>query len=200
MTCTGRRAPRAERRRSDGLDCGGRGGFDRAVVSSLVIRLLGSSEIERDGMVVVPPRGHKAWAVLAYVVLAERPVPRARLARLVFGDAEDPRGALRWTLAQLRRALGVAGSLRGDPLELGCRRGLRWTCCCWFLASRSRRSFAASCWKGSSPAPAPSSKRGCWSSGAVGGRLRGRVEGCGAGSLAAGFRLTVRRWRLGRSS
>ena len=93
--------------------------YDRAVVSSLVIRLLGSSEIERDGMVVVPPRGHKAWAVLAYVVLAERPVPRARLARLVFGDAEDPRGALRWTLAQLRRALGVAVALRGDPLELG---------------------------------------------------------------------------------
>ncbi len=93
--------------------------YDRAVVSLLVIRLLGSSEIERDGMVVVPPRGHKAWAVLAYVVLAERPVPRARLARLVFGDADDPRGALRWTLAQLRRALGVAGALRGDPLELG---------------------------------------------------------------------------------
>ncbi len=57
--------------------------------------------------------------MLAYVVLAERPVPRARLARLVFGDADDPRGALRWTLAQLRRALGVAGALRGDPLELG---------------------------------------------------------------------------------
>lgn len=93
--------------------------YDRAAVPSLVIRLLGSSEIERDGMVVVPPRGHKAWAVLAYVVLAERPVPRARLARLVFGDADDPRGALRWTLAQLRRALGVAGALRGDPLELG---------------------------------------------------------------------------------
>ena len=93
--------------------------YDRDVVSSLVIRLLGSPEIERDGVVVVPPRGHKAWAVLAYVVLAERPVARARLAWLVFGDADDPRGALRWTLAQLRRALGVAGALRGDPLELG---------------------------------------------------------------------------------
>jgi DNA-binding SARP family transcriptional activator len=92
--------------------------YDRAAVSSLVIRLLGSSEIERDGTLVVPPRGHKAWAVLAYMVLAERPVPRARLARLVFGDADDPRGALRWTLAQLRRALGDSGTLHGDPLEL----------------------------------------------------------------------------------
>jgi DNA-binding SARP family transcriptional activator len=88
-------------------------------VPSLVIRLLGSSEIERDDVVVAPPRGRKAWAVLAYVVLAERPVARTRLAALVFGDADDPRGALRWTLAELRRALGLAGLLRGDPLELG---------------------------------------------------------------------------------
>ena len=57
--------------------------------------------------------------MLAYRLLAERPVARSRLAELVFGDADDPLGALRWTLAQLRRALGVADSLRGDPLELG---------------------------------------------------------------------------------
>jgi DNA-binding SARP family transcriptional activator len=88
-------------------------------VSTVVIRLLGPPGIEREGGVVTPPRGHKAWAVLAYLVLAERPVARTRLARLVFGDADDPRGALRWTLAQLRRAVGVAGALRGDPLELG---------------------------------------------------------------------------------
>jgi DNA-binding SARP family transcriptional activator len=86
-------------------------------VSSLVIRLLGPPEIERDGVVVVPPRGRKAWAVLAHVVLSERPVARTGLAALVFGGADDPRGALRWTLAELRRALGVAGALRGDPLE-----------------------------------------------------------------------------------
>jgi DNA-binding SARP family transcriptional activator len=88
-------------------------------VSSLVIRLLGSAEIERDRVVVAPPRGRKAWAVLAYDALAQRPVARTRLAGLVFGDAGDPRGALRWTLAELRRALGVAFALRGDPLELG---------------------------------------------------------------------------------
>ena len=88
-------------------------------MSTLVIRLLGRPEIERDGGVMVPPRGHKAWAVLAYVVLAERPVARARLAGLLFSDAEDPLGAVRWTLAELRRALGVPDMLRGDPLELG---------------------------------------------------------------------------------
>jgi DNA-binding SARP family transcriptional activator len=79
-----------------------------------VIRLLGPPEIERDGIVVAPPRGHKPWAVLAYVALTERPVSRARLAGLVFGGADDPRGALRWTLAQLRRAFGTDRALRGS--------------------------------------------------------------------------------------
>jgi DNA-binding SARP family transcriptional activator len=92
--------------------------YDRAV-STLEIRLLGRPEIERDGVIAAPPRGHKAWAVLAYLVLAERPVPRGQLSGLIFGDAGDPLGALRWTLAQLRRALGEPDTLRGDPLVLG---------------------------------------------------------------------------------
>ena len=57
--------------------------------------------------------------MLSYLVLAERRVARVRLAGLIFGDAADPLGALRWTLAQVRRALGVGDALRGDPLELG---------------------------------------------------------------------------------
>ena len=85
----------------------------------LVIRLLGRPEIERDGAAVAPPRGHKSWAVLAYLLLAERRVPRAQLAELIFADADDPLGALRWTLAQLRRALGGTDVLSGDPLALG---------------------------------------------------------------------------------
>ncbi len=87
-------------------------------MSTLAIRLVGPPEIARDGAVVAPPRGHKSWAVLAYLVLAGRPVARPQLAGLIFGDAADPLGALRWSLAQLRRALGVEGALGGDPLEL----------------------------------------------------------------------------------
>jgi len=87
-------------------------------VSLLAIRLVGRPEIERDGAIVAPPRGHKSWAVLAYLVLADRSVARAQLAALIFGDAADPLGALRWSLAQLRRALGVPGALDGDPLDL----------------------------------------------------------------------------------
>ena len=92
-------------------------------VAALAIRLLGSPEILRDGVAAPPPRGRKAWAVLAYLALAGRPVARSRLAELVFGGADDPLGALRWTLAQLRRALGVPAALAGDPLTLGLPEG-----------------------------------------------------------------------------
>ncbi|WP_283137506.1 BTAD domain-containing putative transcriptional regulator [Rhizohabitans arisaemae] len=82
----------------------------------LKVRLLGPPSVERDGQAVRPPRGRKAWALLTYVLLTERPPGRRRLAELFFGDADDPLGALRWTLAELRRALGLPGVLTGDPV------------------------------------------------------------------------------------
>jgi DNA-binding SARP family transcriptional activator len=87
-------------------------------VPSLKIRLLGAPSIERGGEPAAPPRGRKAWAVLAYLALAERPVSRATLASLLFADADDPLGALRWTLAQLRRTLGLPAAVQGDPIAL----------------------------------------------------------------------------------
>ena len=153
----------------------------------LVIRLLGPPEIERDGVVVAPPRGHKAWAVLAYLVLAERPVARAQLAGLVFGDADDPLGALRWSLAQLRRALGVAGALSGDPLELGLPAGTAVD----VLALASGDPDPALARGELLEGVDPGAGRGlrCVAAGgapALGGRVRGRVEGCGAGSVGGG--------------
>jgi hypothetical protein len=75
-------------------------------VTTLVIRLLGRPEIERDGVVVAPPRGHKAWAVLAYLLLAERRMAGTELAGLIFGDAGDPLGrcAGRWRSCAARSA------------------------------------------------------------------------------------------------
>jgi DNA-binding SARP family transcriptional activator len=83
------------------------------------IRLLGPPVIEHDGGPIRPPRGRKAWALLAYVLLADRPPSRQRLAELFFADAEDPLGALRWTLAELRRTLGRPDVLTGDPVAAG---------------------------------------------------------------------------------
>src|SRR5258706_12957840 len=85
---------------------------------SLTIRLLGSPRIERDGESVAGPRGNKAWALLAYLLLSRQPPSRRKLADLLFADADDPLGALRWSLAQIRRALQQPGALRGDPVEL----------------------------------------------------------------------------------
>lgn len=61
----------------------------------MTIRLLGPPAIERDGRPAPSPRGRKAWALLCYVLLAERPPGRKHLAELLFGEADDPLGALR---------------------------------------------------------------------------------------------------------
>jgi DNA-binding SARP family transcriptional activator len=82
----------------------------------VTIRLLGAPAVERDGEPVAPPRGRKAWALLCYLLLAQRPPTRRHLADLLFAEADDPLGALRWTLAQLRRALG-AQVFTGDPVD-----------------------------------------------------------------------------------
>ncbi|TDD30112.1 SARP family transcriptional regulator [Kribbella turkmenica] len=82
----------------------------------VTIRLLGPPVIEHGVEPGRQPRGRKAWALLGYLLLAERPPSRRRLAELFFADAEDPLGALRWTLAELRRAIGVPDLLTGDPV------------------------------------------------------------------------------------
>ena len=83
---------------------------------AVTIRLLGPPSIDAANGAVRRPRGRKGWAVLGYVLSSELDVPRQRLAELLFGEANDPLGALRWTLADLRRAIGIDGLLRGDPV------------------------------------------------------------------------------------
>lgn len=81
------------------------------------IRLLGPPRIESPGATTLQPRGRKAWAVLAYLALQAEGTGRSRTASLLFPDAVDPLGALRWNLSELRRTLdGV--TVAGDPLRL----------------------------------------------------------------------------------
>lgn len=87
-------------------------------MSRLMINLLGSPRVTREGAVVTPPRGNKVWALLAVLTHAHAPQSRQRLAGLMFADADDPFGALRWNISALRRLLGEAARLGGDPLEL----------------------------------------------------------------------------------
>lgn len=85
---------------------------------SLSVHLLGVPRLERGGAPVEPPRGHKAWGLLAYLVGVRVPPSRQHLAALLFPDADDPLGALRWTLSALRRQLGADTQLGGDPVRL----------------------------------------------------------------------------------
>ncbi len=82
------------------------------------VRLLGRpAVVAADGAPAAHPRGRKTWALLARIALADRPVTRSEVAQALFPDADDPLGALRWTLADLRRVLGSADVARGDPLS-----------------------------------------------------------------------------------
>jgi len=85
---------------------------------SLTIRLLGAPTIEQDGDRRPAPRGYKPWALLALLLLSTAPLSRERLAGLLFGNADDPLGSLRWNLAELRRLLGSQAKLGGDPVQL----------------------------------------------------------------------------------
>jgi DNA-binding SARP family transcriptional activator len=82
----------------------------------LRIQLLGKPRITGADGAVRPVRGHQSWAVLARVLLSERPVDRATLTSELFADTADPLGALRWCLAALRRAIG-GDVLSGDPIQ-----------------------------------------------------------------------------------
>ena len=79
--------------------------------------------MERSGVSVDAPRGQKAWGLLAYLVRTRLPPSRERLASLLFPEADDPLGTLRWTLSALRRSLGEDAELRGDPVGLTLRPG-----------------------------------------------------------------------------
>ena len=74
--------------------------------------------MERGETPVEPPRGHKAWGLLAYLVRTRLPPSREALAALLFPEADDPLGTLRWTLSALRRSLGEDAEVGGDPLRL----------------------------------------------------------------------------------
>src|SRR6516165_2301831 len=82
-------------------------------MATRMIRLLG-----RPCADAAQARGHKPWAITAYLVLAGGPVSRDRLIALLFEDADDPAGTLRWNLGQVRRLLGRPDALRGRVLSL----------------------------------------------------------------------------------
>jgi DNA-binding SARP family transcriptional activator len=84
----------------------------------LSIQLLGTPRLERNGAPVEAPRGHKSWGLLVYLLRTRVPPSREAVAGLLFPEADDPLGTLRWTLSALRRSLGDGVELGGDPVRL----------------------------------------------------------------------------------
>lgn len=87
-------------------------------VPALTIHLLGAPAVERHGVPAAPPRGRKAWALLAYLLTTESAHTRQWLAELLFEEADDPLNALSWNLSELRRLLGVGLSPGGEMVRL----------------------------------------------------------------------------------
>ena len=85
---------------------------------SLAVHLLGRPRLVRPSGETYQFRSRKSWAVLAYLILSERPPTRGRLASSLFGEADDPGRALRWSLSEIRRGLGDDGSVDGEPVVL----------------------------------------------------------------------------------
>jgi DNA-binding SARP family transcriptional activator len=72
---------------------------------SLMIRLLGPVQLSRDDQ-PVQVRGYQPLALLAYLLLTAQAHSRQHLIDLLFDRSDDPRASLRWTLSELRRAIG----------------------------------------------------------------------------------------------
>src|SRR3982074_328821 len=70
----------------------------------LRIRLLGRPSRERD-RTTSRLEGRKTWARLAALILETPAMTRRQLAERLWSEADDPLGAVRWTLSQVRRAL-----------------------------------------------------------------------------------------------
>ena len=96
----------------------GPGACDHSETMSITIQLLGRPSITRGSSAAYKLRSRKSWGLLAYLLLSERPAARSQLASLLFAEADDPVRALRWGLAEIRRALGDEGSVDGDPVVL----------------------------------------------------------------------------------
>lgn len=69
------------------------------------VNLLGPMDIFVDGQQQSLPRSKKTRALLAYLIMAGKPLRRDQLGELLWDITEDPKGSLRWSLSRLRREI-----------------------------------------------------------------------------------------------
>ena len=69
------------------------------------IQMLGNFVLYRGGEKLPLPKSKRTRALLAYLVLTNKPHRRDRLCDIFWTTPEDPRGALRWSLSKLRHLI-----------------------------------------------------------------------------------------------
>jgi pimeloyl-ACP methyl ester carboxylesterase len=77
--------------------------------SDLRISLCGELRITRGGIAVALPASRKTRALLAYLLLSDRPRRRDQLCEMFWDVPDDPRAALRWSLSKIRKVLEPHG-------------------------------------------------------------------------------------------
>ncbi len=71
----------------------------------LQIQLIGQCLVRKNGSEQELPKSKKTLALLGYLILTGRSQQRSHLCNLFWSDVEDPKAALRWSLAKLRALL-----------------------------------------------------------------------------------------------
>ena len=82
------------------------------VAGPVDILVLGELVVRRGTDALVLPPSRKTRALLAYLALTGRSHRREQLCELFWDVADDPRGALRWSLSRLRALLDQRGAAR----------------------------------------------------------------------------------------
>src|SRR6516225_12028391 len=73
-----------------------------ASLSADRVLLLGPLQVIQNGVPLNQPPSRKVRALLAYLLMAPRPVTREKLCEMFWDVADDPRSELRWCLSKLR--------------------------------------------------------------------------------------------------
>ncbi|KPK16018.1 MAG: hypothetical protein AMJ62_07505 [Myxococcales bacterium SG8_38] len=87
-----------------------------SVVAALQVQVLGPLAVLQNGEAARLPQSKKTRGLLAYLAITGRAHRRDRLCSLLWDVADDPRGALRWSLSKIRPLVdsGTKRCLRAD--------------------------------------------------------------------------------------
>ncbi|MBC7707179.1 MAG: transcriptional regulator [Rhodoferax sp.] len=92
-------------------------GNSRGNAPALGIRMLGPLTISCGGRALPLPASRKARALVAFLALDPRPMPRTQLCELLWDLPNDPRGELRWCLSKIRIVLDSGDRKRVETID-----------------------------------------------------------------------------------